>query len=298
LKDISTLVEDIYAVLDERTEHNVDEANVEAAGELFKQVLRTRFAARQAKRGEEVLRFSSLGKKPRQLWYAANMPEKAEVLSPQTSFKFLYGDCIEILLLFLAKEAGHEVTHEQYEVECDGVKGHTDCVIDGIPVDAKSASPYSFGKFKDGSFVFDDPFGYIPQISGYAHALEEEAKASEQARETAYTDRAAFLVADKVHGSITFAEVDEYTLRGNPPGPKIAGLREVISSGTPPSRCYSDEPEGKSGNRKLGVGCSYCAFKDECWKDSNGGRGLRKFYYSRGPVWLSAVSREPNVNEA
>lgn len=298
MKDISTLVEDIYSVLDERTEHKVDDSNVEKAGELFKQMLRTRFASRQVKKGEEVLRFSSLGKKDRQLWYAANMPEKAEVLPPKTSFKFLFGDCIEILLLFLAKEAGHEVTHEQHEVEVDGVFGHTDCVIDGIPTDAKSASPYSFGKFKDGTFVFDDPFGYIPQISGYAHALEEEAQASDTPREAAYTDRAGFLVADKVHGDIQFAEVDEYTLKGNPPAPRIEALRGVIGNPEPPTRCYSDEPEGKSGNRKLGIGCSYCAFKDECWKDANGGTGLRKFYYSRGPVWLTNVAREPKVGEA
>jgi hypothetical protein len=170
------------------------------AGELFKDLLRTRLKKRPVKRGTEVLRFSSLGKKDRQLWYAANKPEAAEELPAKTLFKFLYGDVIEFLLLFLAKEAGHEVTHEQHEVEADGVLGHTDACIDGIPTDCKSASPYSFEKFKDGSFVFDDPFGYIPQLSGYAHALD-------------HTDRAGFLVADKVHGGITWAEIDEYTIR-------------------------------------------------------------------------------------
>lgn len=284
-KSIESLVKDIYNVLDERNDHIVDEGNVQEAGELFKQVLRTRFTRREEKRGEDVLRFSSLGKRDRQLWYQANMPEKAEKLSPKTSFKFLFGDCIEILLLFLTKESGHEVGHTQYEVDIDGIKGHMDCTVDGICVDIKSASPYSFSKFKDGSFVFDDPFGYVQQISGYAQAL-------------CNTDRAGFLVADKVNGDICFAEVDKYTIEGNSASTRIADLRGIVGRDNPPSRCYSDDPEGKSGNRKLGVSCSYCAFKEECWKDSNGGQGLRKFFYSRGPVWLTNVAKEPKVGEA
>lgn len=282
-KDPSTLPEDIFRLLEEGVTE-VSEENVAEAGDLFMQVLRSRLIKREEKRGEEVIRFSSLGKPDRQLWYQANMPDKAEKLSGKLLHKFLYGDVIEILLLFLAKEAGHEVTHTQHEVDVDGVKGHTDCQIDGICVDVKSASPYSFGKFKDGSFVFADAFGYVPQLSGYATALRN-------------TDRAGFLVSDKVSGDITFAEIDSFTIAGNPPAPRIAHLRDVVNRNTPPDRCYPDEPEGKSGNRKLGVSCSYCPFREECWKDSNSGKGLRTFWYSRGPVFLTHVAREPKVNE-
>lgn len=276
--DPSTLPEDIYHLLSSEDGHVVSEENVEWAGEVFKDLLRTRLTKIEEVKGEDVLRFSSLGKQDRQLWYAANMPEKAEKLTGKMKFKFLYGDVIEILLLFLAKESGHEVSHEQYEVECDGVRGHMDAVIDGVPVDCKSASPYSYGKFKDGTFVFDDPFGYVKQLSGYAHALRR-------------TERAGFLVADKVHGDICFAELDEYAIDGNPPAPRISELRTIIKSPEPPPRCYDDIPEGKSGNRKLSVGCSYCPYKDECWPD------LRKFMYSRGPVWLTTVKKEPRVGE-
>lgn len=282
-RDPSTLPEDIYALLDSETDHEASEENVQWAGEVFKDLLRTRLTKRKEK--GDVLRFSSLGKKDRQLWYAANMPDVSEKLPGKQYFKFLYGDVIEVLLLFLAKEAGHEVTDLQTEVEVSGVKGHTDAVIDGVPVDVKSASPFSFQKFKDRSFLFEDPFGYIAQLSGYSHALGR-------------TDRAGFLVADKVHGDIVFAELDGLTIKGNPPEPRIDHLRKVIASPTPPERCYEDIPEGKSGNRKLGVGCSYCDKKDECWKDANGGRGLRKFVYSRGPVWLSKVVKEPRVDES
>lgn len=282
--DPATLPEDIYRLLNDETNHEVSEENVEWAGEVFKNLLRSRLTKREQKKGEDVLRFSALGKKDRQIWYDANMPEAAEKLPGKMNFKFLYGDTIEVLLLFLAKEAGHEVSHEQYEVDVDGVKGHMDAVIDGVPVDCKSASSFSFQKFLSGAFVFDDPFGYIKQLSGYAHAIGR-------------TDRAGFLVADKVHGDICFAEIDEYTIAGNPPRPRIDALRSVVNQPEPPERCYPSEPEGKSGNRKLGLNCSYCKFKDECWKDANNGQGLRKFFYSRGPVWLTDVKKEPKVDE-
>lgn len=283
-RDPSTLPEDIYALLHDDTDHEVSEENVEWAGEIFKNLLRTRLTKRQQKRGEEVLRFSSLGKQDRQLWYQANMPEVAEKMHGKQNFKFLYGDCIEVLLLFLAKEAGHEVSETQTGVEVDGVKGSIDAEIDGVLVDVKSASSYSFEKFKSGGYVFDDPFGYVQQISGYAQARGKK--------------RAGFLVADKVHGDIAFVELDGAYIEANPPAPRISHLRDIIANKEPPPRCYDAVPEGKSGNMKLGVGCSYCAFKDECWKDSNRGKGLRKFFYSRGPVWLTEVKKEPRVEES
>lgn len=284
LKDPKSLPEDIFRILEDTTDHEVSEANVEWAGEVFKELLRTRLTKRKQKKGDEVLRFSALGKKDRQLWYQANKPEVAEKMHGRQNFKFLYGDVLEVLLLFLARESGHEVTHLQTEVEADGVRGHTDAVIDGVPVDCKSASPYGYQKFADGSFVFDDPFGYVAQLSGYAHALGK-------------TDRAGFLVCDKVSGDICYSEISELDIEANPPKPRIAHLREIISQTVPPPKCYSDVPEGKSGNRKLPIGCSYCSFKDDCWSDANNGQGLRKFFYSRGPVWLTDVKREPNVSE-
>lgn len=281
MPDPRTLPEDIYGLLDTDNDHEVSEENVEWAGEAFKDLLRRRLKKREDSDG---LRFSNLGKPDRQIWYAVNKPEAAEKLSGKNQLKFMYGDVIEVLLLFLAKEAGHDVTHEQHQVDADGVKGHMDCCIDGIPSDVKSASPFSFAKFESGSFVFNDPFGYIKQLSGYANAIGR-------------TDRAGFFVANKVDGSLCYAEIDEYTVRGNPPEPRVAALRSIIKSPEPPARCFDDRPDGKSGNRALGVNCSYCAFKQECWKDSNDGQGLRTFFYSSGPKFLTKVVKEPKVGE-
>lgn len=285
MPDPSTLPEDIYNLLDDETGHTVSEENVEWAGEVFKQLLRTRLQKREEKRGEDVLRFSSLGKSDRQIWYAAHCPEKAEKLPGKAKLKFLWGDLAEVLLLFLAKEAGHEVENEQVEVEEDGVVGHIDAEIDGVLVDVKSASPYSFEKFVTGSYLFDDPFGYIQQIAGYAHKREKE--------------RAGFFVANKVDGGLAFVELDKLYIKANPPGPRITYLKKVIASPTPPAQCCGcEKPEGKSGNMKLDIAQSYCAYKEECHKDCNGGQGLRKFYYSKGPVWLTKVVKEPKVDEA
>lgn len=283
-KHPSTLPEDIYALFEDDYDHEVTESNVEWAGELFKEILRTRLAKREPLSGEEVLRFSTLGKPDRQLWYMANMPDKAEKLPGKVKLKFLIGDLWEVLLLFLAKEAGHEVTDAQMEVEEDGVTGHIDAKIDGVLVDVKSASSYSYEKFKQGGHLFDDPFGYIAQLSGYAHKTG--------------CKEAGWLVADKVHGDLQYVGLDSAYIGANNPSKRIEELRRVLADETPPPRCYEDTPEGKSGNRKLGVGCSYCPFREECWKDSNGGKGLRKFFYSRGPVWLTQVKKTPLVAEA
>lgn len=280
MKDPSSLPEDIYRLLADGTDQ-VSEENIELAGNVFKEILRTRLAARPEVSGEDVLRFSSLGKKDRQLWYAANKPEAAEALPPKTKLNYLIGDVWEIVLLFLAKEAGHEVTDEQYEVEEDGVHGHIDARIDGVLVDVKSASDYSFNKFVSGEILFDDPFGYVPQLAGYSHKMG--------------TERAGWFVGNKKDGGLAYVELDQADVKANPPGERIVNLRNTLAAKEPPNRCYSDVPEGKSGNRKLGVGCSYCAYKFECFKDANDGQGLKKYFYSRGPVFLTKIVREPKV---
>ena len=45
-----------------------------------------------------------------------------------------------------------------------------DCKIDGVVTDVKSVSTYGFKKFKDGTLAYDDPFGYVAQIKGYAYS--------------------------------------------------------------------------------------------------------------------------------
>ena len=252
-------------------------------GENVKQILRNNIT--ESKFDKRKLRMSNIGKKDRQLWYSYN-GYKGEELMPHTRIKFLYGHLIEEMVLALTKLAGHDVTHEQKQVEVDGIKGSMDCKIDGVLTDVKSASSYGFKKFKDGSLVNDDPFGYIDQIKGYAHAEG--------------TTDIGWLVMDKTNGHLTYLKYDMadesqwYWSKLNffSIPERIKNIKKVVESDTPPERCYETIPDGKSGNMKLAVGCSYCAYKHDCW-----GEDLRTFLYSNGPRYLTQVVHLPNVIE-
>ena len=194
-----------------------------------------------------------------------------------TYLKFLYGDIIVEVVLLLAEVSGHDVKDRQRQVDVNGILGHIDAVIDGVLVDVKSTSPHSFKKFKDGTLKNDDPFAYVPQLSGYLSG-------------TNLTD-GAYVAVDKQNGYITvmsLEETDKVDIHQ-----RIDHIKEVVEKKEPPPRCFSPEPMGKSGNLKLPAGCSYCPFKLECWKDV----GLRKFIYSTGPVWMTHVEKEPEVLE-
>jgi hypothetical protein len=227
------------------------------------------------------LRLSNIGRPLRQLWYELKgVPQ--EPLSPETKFKFLYGDILETLVLFLAEAAGHKVERMQEEVEVDGVPGHIDAVIDGVLVDAKSCSPFSFAKFTSGEYLENDPFGYIPQLSAYRKAIGLE--------------RAAFIPIEKVLGKISVVELPRE--KEADVSKRITDARSAIASDVPPERCYDPRPvskKDKSGNLVLSVGCSYCGWKNHCWQSANGGTGLRTIIYSTGPKYFVEVAKEPRV---
>jgi hypothetical protein len=225
---------------------------------------------------------SNIGKGTRQLWYDKRYGRE-EDLPPATIFKFIYGDLIESLLLFLARLSGHSVTSRQAEVVVDGIKGHIDADIDGVTVDVKSASTHSYRKFADGSLIDNDPFGYIEQLAGYCEARDTDG---------------AFLAADKQNGHIAYLKIDREELKAAVNvQERISYIKGAVDSDNLPDRCYDDEEEGASGNRVLGVNCSYCPHAKRCWSDSNGGLGLRTFLYSNGPKFLTKVVREPKVRE-
>lgn len=275
-KSLQTLPEDIYSLFDPTQHHEVNEDNLEWAAQQFKELLRVRLSEREPL--SDPLRFSSMGRPDRQIWYMAQQEIEAEPIQSKTYFKFLYGDVIELLILFLAREAGHTVERTQEELEVDGVKGHIDAVIDGVVVDVKSASPYGFQKFKKNSVTEDDPFGYVQQLAGYSAVINPG-------------EAAAWVAFDKVDGEICVSNLSASIIKDFDPAERIAHLKEVVAREEPPERCYPDVPDGQSGNRKLGTACSYCSFKHQCWP------GLRTFLYSGKPRFLTHVAREPDVLE-
>jgi len=268
LAEIETLVNDIYGVFDKDLE--VDPSEVTAFGEGLAQIVRDRVVEKHSPR----LRLSNLGKPcRRQLWYSINTPELATPLQGYTRIKFLIGDITEAVILFLAKLAGHKVTDEQKTVEVNGVVGHIDAVVDGDVVDVKSASPYSFTKFANGLKPEQDAFGYLSQLGTYVSSLGGK--------------RGHFLAVDKVLGHLT---LDTHELPEVDYAAKVDEARAMLEKNEPPPRSFDDEPDGKSGNRKLGVACSYCDFKDTCWP------GLTTYGYSNGPRFLTKVVRTPKVD--
>jgi len=68
-------------------------------------------------------------------------------------------------------------------------------------------------------------------------------------------------------------------------------VKKLVEQPEPKEWCYPTVPDGKSGNSKLSIGCSYCQFKDHCYPN------LRVFKYSYGPKFLVDVINEPRVEE-
>lgn len=277
MKKIDTLVQDIYSVVDKGVD--IASKDVEAFASHLSSIVKERLNERRA---GSYLRLSNLGSAcSRKLWFSVNHPGLAEPLAPDAKLKFLLGDVWEAVLLFLARVSGHRVEGAQDAVELHGVKGHRDAVIDGMTVDVKSASSRSFDKFAKGLKIPEDDFGYLTQLDSYVETGKDDPLVTDK-------ERGAFLVGDKTLGKITLdihgrADIDYEKL--------VQEKREMLAEGNPPPRGYQDVPEGKSGNRKLGVACSYCEFKHACWPN------LRTFKYSGKPVFMTKVIREPRVEE-
>lgn len=279
MKSIDTLTQDVEALFNG---HQPDPQKLETFGRELAGVVANRLRS-SGERRSNYLRLSNVGKPARQVYYEIKGygPKSRfapEELSAADKLKFLYGDIIEALFLYLAEEAGHEVTDQQKRVVVDDIVGHLDAKIDGVVVDVKSASKFSFGKFANGDLLKgDDPFGYVQQISSYATAEMADAAIWAIEKERAYQTVLKVPVVD--------------------PSPKIAELKDALSKPNPPARCYEPKPYGKSGNESLGVGCVFCSHKRHCWSDANGGRGLRVFSYSTGPVYFTKVVETPKVEE-
>lgn len=281
-KNLNTLVDDIYSNLESLSNGkglDISEDLIEDFGEKMKDAIRNWSSSR-----EDVpsVRMSNLGKPLRQLWYDVNRDDIPTSTDKALPIKFLYGHLLEEVVLLLVRMANHEVSDEQKEIKVDGVKGHIDCVIDGEVIDVKTASNFSFKKFEEGRLSEDDPFGYIAQLSGYEKAIG--------------TDGGGFLALNKESGELCLYRPEEQHKIDIPK--KIKQVKAALSNDTPPERCFSPVPDGKSGNMKLARQCNYCIHKHECFKDMNEGKGLRVFMYANGPRYLTHVENEPRVFEA
>jgi hypothetical protein len=283
-KTTDNLVDDIYALMESKdADPSVDvEKEIEKFGEGVKALMRTEFG-RKKREDNRKLRLSNIGRTDKYLWNHFNGTEKEEI-QPHTYVKFMYGHLIEEMLIFLTRMAGHTVTNEQKVCKVNGIVGHMDCSIDGVVTDVKSASSFGFKKFKDGSLAFDDPFGYIDQIKAYAYSEGET--------------KFGWLAMDKANGHLTYLKYDledkqspVYKVLNTPITERIEHVKKLVEQPEPTEWCTQPVPDGKSGNTKLSIGCSYCQFKDHCYPN------LRVFNYAYGPKYLVNVVSEPRVRE-
>jgi len=222
------------------------------------------------------LRMSNVGRPNRQLWYDIKSNKNQEDFSPAVIFRFLYGHVVEELLLFFVDLAGHKVEHQQAEVNVLGLKGHVDCLIDDVVIDVKSASDFSFRKFKDGKLSQDDPFGYLAQLAAYEHGFGKSG--------------GGFLVANKSSGEICLYRPDELEVPNIES--RLETVRAELKEDVPPrERCYPIIAKGKSGNMGLHNSCKWCRHKFQCNPD------LRVFKYSNTLEYLTEVEVLPGVEE-
>ena len=280
-KDISTLVTDMEEVI--YGLKGWDYLVGQDMGARIAQLAKSRFDRPQEPRG--YLSMSSLGTPcDRKLWYKINQTDNAIPLRANALLKFFYGDMIEELALSIAQQAGHTVEGQQDKMEAHGIKGSRDCVIDGMTVDVKSASPYSFKKFQEGNLREQDPFGYISQLSSYVYAAKDDPLVTNKTH-------GAFLVIDKVNGHICL-DMYDFTEEMKTKEEEITRIKEMVKAKTPPERGFEDVPQSKtSPNMKLGMECSYCEFKKACWP------GLKMFAYSHGPTYLTKIKKPLKVDE-
>ena len=281
MKNIDTIVEDIYSLFEKKNEE-LTEKQVDKCIDDFANSVKVHVKdfLKELPQDKPRLRLSTIGRPDRQLWYDFKKPHN-EPLAPSTRIKFLYGYILEELLIMLASISGHKVTQQQKQVQVEGVKGHQDCFIDGVLVDCKSASGRGYTKFKYNNLSSDEPFGYISQISAYAEGNG--------------VDKAGFLVINKSTGEICYTKV--HSLEMINAKERIQRIKKVVKSDVPPDKCYEAIPDGKSGNYRLDTGCVYCNYKHDCWSDANDGKGLRIYKYSTGQRYFTHIEKEPNVEE-
>jgi len=293
-KTIETLIDDMEEVLNSGCGWT-DEISEWVADDIAKSLSRQFNSIGTQRKG--TLRLSGIGTPcERKLWYDINSTTQPEPLPASARNKFIFGDLTESYILGLVKASGHSLEGLQDRLDVCGIRGHRDCVIDGMLIDVKSCSSFSYTKFKQHELRDNDPFGYISQLSSYLYGSRNDPLVT-------YKNEAGFLAFDKQFAHIC---LDRYDLSNEVANKEqeVQQKKDVVKLDKPPQRptwerkyrgevveTAEDWEDGQSGNRKLSTQCSYCQWKHECWD------GLRTFVFANGPRYLTKVVREPKAFE-
>ena len=235
---------------------SMGENTIEQIANDIKDALHRQFNSKQKRKYS--LRMSSIGRPSCQQWFEKNLPNKA--LPKPTTFvmNMMLGDIVEAVLKGLLKEAGANFKNsEQVKLKLKDktIKGTYDLILDDQVDDIKSASNWSY-RYKFESFDTlkeGDGFGYIGQLAGYAKATNTKA--------------GGWWVVNKANGDFKYVpatgiEVDK----------EVSKMEETIKAVESKElvRCFEPEPEyfrsKPTGNMVLNKNCTFCDFRQECWK--------------------------------
>ena len=212
--------------------------------------LRKQFAS-STNRREFSARPSNLGRPLCQL-----QMEKKGASGVQPSYNFILrmmvGDIVEAVLKGVIKESGIEGYESSHTIT-----GEADLTFDGKVDDIKSCSDYAFrNKFVSWPSLKDrDSFGYVTQLHVYASATGKPAGGI-------WALNVATGELNRIESTDTDADVKDILAEAEK---KV----EALTSDAPFKRCFDDEPETfnriLTGNRKLGMECSWCKYRFSCW---------------------------------
>lgn len=209
---------------------------------------------------------SDSGKCTRKVQYAYNaVPEEPSL--PETSFKFMMGDLLELAVIYALKHCpGIRISgnNEKMEIDIDGKghKGATDGIVQykrknawspKFNLEVKSMSRYGFqNTVKNG---IDNTWGYLTQAEVY---MREQLKRG-------LIDKPGgtiFLLIDR--DTMKFAdELVAYTGKyADEADARFKRVKEATAEKRMVTRDYLLKADGT-----LDINCSYCGYKWGCWSE-------------------------------
>ena len=234
---------------------SMDEAITDLIAKDVKEAVSRQFSGEKRK---FKLRMSNIGRKRCQLWFEKNSPESRLADSPYFVINMILGDIVEAVfkgLLRASKVDFEDSEHVELETKHKKVEGTYDLVLNGKVDDVKSTSPWAYeNKFTDfATLQSKDSFGYVAQLVGYAKAKGVPV--------------GGWWAINKANGSFKYVSANGVDMESE--YKKIEDTISYVENDEPFERCYEPVEEtyyGKpSGNKKLGIECSFCNYRETCW---------------------------------
>ena len=234
---------------------SMDEAITDLIAKDVKEAVSRQFSGEKRK---FKLRMSNIGLKRCQLWFEMTSPESRLADSPYFVINMILGDIVEAVfkgLLRASKVDFEDSEHVELETKHKKVEGTYDLILNGKVDDVKSTSPWAYeNKFTDfATLQSKDSFGYVAQLVGYAKAKGVPV--------------GGWWAINKANGSFKYVSANGVDMESE--YKKIEDTISYVENDEPFERCYEPVEEtyyGKpSGNKKLGIECSFCNYREACW---------------------------------